>query len=68
MMEQINTIFGAFMVFFYLGVGSYFLFFMKQTSFDRALLVIIGTTFIFYGVYRAFRTYRKIIELFFRSK
>ncbi len=65
LMNQINTIFGAFMVIFYLGVGAYFLFFFKQTYMDRALLVIIGSTFIFYGVYRAFRTYRKITELFF---
>jgi uncharacterized membrane protein HdeD (DUF308 family) len=55
------------MVLFYIGVGIYLIFFFKQTYLDRALLVIMGSTFIFYGIFRAFRTYRKIVELFFRG-
>ncbi len=67
LMNQISTIFSVFMVLFYIGVGIYLIFFFKQTYLDRALLVIMGSTFIFYGIFRAFRTYRKIVELFFRG-
>lgn len=65
LMNQISTIFSVFMVLFYIGVGIYLIFYFKQTYLDRALLVIVGSTMIFYGIFRAFRTYRKIVELFF---
>jgi len=53
------------MVFFYLGVGSYLLFTEKLSYLDKAVRVIMGSTFIFYGLYRAFRAYVKIVEVFF---
>lgn len=68
LMNQIATIFSIFMVLFYIGVGVYLIFFFKRTYLDRAVLVIMGSTFIFYGLYRAFRTYTKIVELFFRGE
>jgi len=65
MLEQITAIFSTFMVFFYLGAGIYLIFFFNQSLIDKAVRVIIGSTFIFYGLYRAYRAYVKIVELFF---
>jgi len=65
LMQQVTAIFSLFMVFFYLGAGVYLIFFSQQSYLDRAVLVIMGSTFIFYGLYRAFRAYIKIVELFF---
>ncbi|MGB8490168.1 MAG: hypothetical protein WCE64_03855 [Bacteroidales bacterium] len=66
-MEQVSAIFSIFMVIFYLGIGIYLIFYFNKTYMDKAVLVIMGSSFIFYGVYRAFRTYSKIAELFFRK-
>jgi hypothetical protein len=68
MMGQVTAIFSVFMVIFYIGVGSYFIFFFKYTYLDKAVRVIMGSTFIFYGLYRAYRTYITIVEVFFRNK
>jgi hypothetical protein len=65
LMEQFTAIFSIFMVFFYLGVGTYLMFFVKFSYLDKAVRVIMGSTFIFYGLYRAYRAYVKIVELFF---
>jgi hypothetical protein len=65
LMQQVMAIFSLFMVFFYLGAGCYLVFFADLIYFDRALRVIMGTTFIFYGLYRAYRAYIKIVEVFF---
>lgn len=65
LMNQVTAIFGLFMVVFYLGVGIYLIFFFNRTYMDRAVLVIVGTSFIFYGIYRAFRSFTRIKELFF---
>ena len=64
-LDQVTTIFSTFMVIFYLGVGIYLIFFFNLGTIDKALRVIIGSTFIFYGLYRAYRAYVKIVELFF---
>jgi Na+/phosphate symporter len=64
LMQQVLTIFSMFMVIFYLGVGL-LLFFYSNLNIDKALRVIIGSTFIFYGLYRAYRAYVKIVEVFF---
>ncbi|MCX6256173.1 MAG: hypothetical protein NTV31_17115 [Bacteroidia bacterium] len=64
-MEQVTAIFSIFMVFFYLGVGSYFVFFSNLSYLDKSVRVIMGSTFIFYGLYRAYRAYVKIVEVFF---
>jgi cytochrome c biogenesis protein CcdA len=65
-MDQINTIFGAFMVFFYLGVGIYLIFFFENI--EKPYRVIMGVTFIFLGVYRAIRIISKIREVFFQGR
>ena len=64
-MQQVTAIFSTFMVFFYLGVGSYFLFYSDLSYLDKSIRVIMGSTFVFYGLYRAYRAYVKIVELFF---
>jgi hypothetical protein len=64
-LQQMNTVFSIFMVFFYLGVGSYLIFFENLSYIDRALKVIIGSSFLIIGIFRAFRAYSKIVEVFF---
>jgi hypothetical protein len=53
------------MVVFYLGVGWFLVFRSDLSYLDKPVRVIVGSAFIFYGVYRAFRTYVKIVEVFF---
>ena len=65
LMQQVTAIFSIFMVFFYLGVGVYFVFFSDTSYLDKAVRVIMGSTFLFYGLYRAYRAYVKIVEAFF---
>ena len=65
LMQQVLAIFSIFMVFFYLGAGYYFIFLSNLSYIDKAVRVIMGSTFIFYGLYRAYRTYVKIVEVFF---
>jgi hypothetical protein len=65
LMEQVLAIFSIFMVVFYLGVGFYLLFLFPRTYLGKPVLVIMGSTFIFYGLYRSYRTYVKIVEVFF---
>ena len=67
LMSQVTAIFSLFMVFFYLGVGCYLVFF-SNLRYDKSLLVIFGSAFIFYGLYRAFRAYIKIVEVFFTEE
>ena len=64
-LQQVTAIFSIFMVFFYLGVGIFLIFFYNFSYIDKALKVIMGSTFIFYGIYRAYRAYLKIVEVFF---
>jgi hypothetical protein len=66
LMQQIGAIFGVFMTFFYLGVGLYLLLSPNLYYVDKVLRTLMGATFVFYGTYRAYRTYQKIIEVFFR--
>jgi hypothetical protein len=65
LMQQVIAIFSTFMVFFYLGVGIYLVFFANLSYLDKAVRVIFGSSFIFYGLYRAFRAYVNIVEVFF---
>jgi hypothetical protein len=65
LMQQVTTIFSTFMVFFYLGVGTFLIFYAGLSYLDKAVRVIMGSTFIFYGLYRAYRAYVKIVEVFF---
>jgi Na+/phosphate symporter len=65
LMQQVTVIFSTFMVIFYLGVGLILIFYSNLSYLDKAVRVIIGSTFIFYGLYRAYRAYVKIVEVFF---
>jgi cytochrome c biogenesis protein CcdA len=66
LMQQVSAVFGILMVFFYLGLGIFMMFFFKNTTLDRSVLVIFGSVLIFYGLYRAYRTYVTIVNLFFK--
>jgi hypothetical protein len=68
LMQQVTAIFSVFMVFFYLGVGFYLIFFPNLSYLDKPIKVIMGSTFIFYGIYRAYRAYVKIVEVFFTKE
>jgi hypothetical protein len=65
LMQQVTAIFSIFMVFFYLGGGFCLIYFADRFKMDKAVMIIIGSTFMFYGLYRAFRTYLQIKEAFF---
>ena len=68
LMQQVGAIFGIFMTIFYIGVGLYLAFFNNLYWIDKFLLKLTGITFTLYGVYRAFRTYQKIKEVFFSTE
>jgi len=68
LMQQVMAIFTVFMVFFYLGVGIYLLFYFDSSTLDKAVIKIMGSAFLFYGVYRAYRAYVKIVEVFFTKE
>jgi hypothetical protein len=68
LMQQVTTIFSTFMVFFYIGVGCYLIFYTNFSYLDKSVRVIIGSSFIFYGLYRAYRAYVKIVEVFFTKE
>ena len=59
-----SSVLSLFMVMFYLGAGSFLIFFLEQSYIDEAARMIIGTAFIVYGVFRAFRTYFQVKEAF----
>jgi hypothetical protein len=66
LMQQVTAIFSTFMVLFYLGIGFYMIFNPAlNTIVDKPVRVIMGSAFIFYGLYRAYRAYVKIVEVFF---
>lgn len=65
-LKQFHALFGIFMVFFYLGIGIFLLFFTEKLfNIDKAIRVILGSTFLFYGTYRIYVTYKQIVEAFF---
>jgi hypothetical protein len=68
LMKQVTAIFSIFMVFFYLGVGFFFVFYSNLSYLDKPVRVIMGSAFIFYGIYRAFRAYFTIVEVFFTKE
>jgi hypothetical protein len=67
MMQQIGTIFSGFMTFFYLSVGIYLILTpnLLNVDVDKFLRLLVGITFIIYGIYRGYRTYVKVLEVFF---
>lgn len=67
LMQQMTAVFSVFMVLFYLGIGIYLVFYMNFSTLQRPVLIIMGSTFIFYGIYRAIRAFVKIKEAFFSN-
>ncbi|OFY65103.1 MAG: hypothetical protein A2V64_04295 [Bacteroidetes bacterium RBG_13_43_22] len=65
MLQQLQAILRFFMALFYLGAGIFLLFFSDFFKVDRALLIIVGGTFLFYGLYRFYRASVSIYKLFF---
>jgi hypothetical protein len=68
--EQLMAMFDIFMTLFYLGAGSYFLLAKKLSltpdpTYGRFFLILVGSMFIINGIYRGYKTYLKIVELFF---
>jgi hypothetical protein len=68
LMQQVTTIFSTFMVVFYIGVGVFLIFYSNFSYLDKSVRVIIGSSFIFYGLYRAYGAYVKIVEVFFTKE
>jgi hypothetical protein len=64
-LQQLQAILRFFMALFYLGAGTFLLFFSDNFQIDRALLNIVGGTFLFYGIYRFYRASVSIYKLFF---
>jgi Ca2+/Na+ antiporter len=62
--ERMLAIFGATMVFFYIGLGI-FIIISPQLNIDKSLRIIFAVPLMLYGVYRAFASYRKFKESFF---
>jgi hypothetical protein len=65
---QVQAIFRFFMALFYLGAGTFLLFFAKNLQINKALLNLIGGTFLFYGTYRIYRASVSIYKLFFSKE
>jgi cytochrome c biogenesis protein CcdA len=63
--DQVMTIFGTAMVFFYLGLGYILLFSSLFTYVDITLRTILAIPLLIYGLYRALSSFRRIKENFF---
>ena len=66
MMDQVTAVFGIFMTAFYIGVGIYMAFYAKL-NIDVAIKNLVAYPFMLFGIYRGFRTYQKIRDLFFKK-
>lgn len=66
-MKQFSASFAVLMVFFYLGVGVYFIFYADNIALPRPVKVIFGATFMLYSVYRAFRAYYAFMDAFMKK-
>lgn len=65
-LQQFHAMFGVFMVVFYIGIGLFMLLFANRFfEIDKAIRVIMGSTFLFFGVYRIFVSIQQIKEAFF---
>jgi len=62
---QFMIFFGAIMTLFYLGIGSFFIFSSNLSHIDNFVRYLVGGTFIFYGIYRLYRTAISIKGEFF---
>jgi hypothetical protein len=61
--ERMLSIFGATMVFFYIGLGI-FIIISPMLNIDKALRYIFAVPILLYGVYRAFSSYTKLRDSF----
>ena len=68
MLQQIKAILRFFMALFYLGAAIFMLFFSAGLQIDRALLIIVGSAFLFYGTYRTYVAVVRIYKLFFTKE
>jgi len=67
-LQQFHAMFGVFMVAFYIGIGLFMLFYAKKFFvIDKAMRVIMGSTFLFFGVYRIFVSIQQIRDAFFST-
>ena len=65
-LQQFHAMFGVFMVVFYIGIGLFLLLYAKRFfDIDKAIRVIMGSTFLFFGVYRIFVSIQQIREAFY---
>lgn len=55
----------VFMVFFYFAAGIFIIWFFEASTLDKAIRVILGSLFLFLGVFRAIRAYEKIKSAYF---
>jgi len=67
-MQKISSIFSVFMVMFYFGAGAFMIFFFDNSNIDKSLRVIVGSAFLLYGTFRAFRAYFQIKNIFFSKE
>jgi hypothetical protein len=65
--DKVFAIFGAAMVFFYLGLGYILIFSPILNYIEKPLRVIMGIPLLIYGIYRAFTSYQKIKDNFFSN-
>jgi len=65
--QQVTAVFSTLMVFFYIGGGYYVIHYADRFNLDKSVLILLGSTFIFYGLYRAYRAYVKIVNAFFKE-
>ena len=64
--DRMLAIFGATMVFFYLGLGIFILI-SPFLTLDKALRIIFAVPLLLYGIYRGFMSVTKIRESFFED-
>lgn len=64
LMAQVVAIFSVFMVFFYIGVGVFFIWYSDNSNIDKPVRVLLGSAFLLYGVFRGFRAWMKLREVF----
>jgi uncharacterized membrane protein (DUF373 family) len=63
--DQAMTIFGTFMIFFYLGLAYILVFSSLFTHIEKTFRLIFATPLFLYGIFRAVIAYQKIKENFF---
>jgi cytochrome c biogenesis protein CcdA len=65
LMQNVGAVLGVFMTLFFFGFGLLIFFAPNLFHVEKTLRVIIGSTFIVLGIYRAYMAYLKIVEVFF---